>query len=80
MARGSAGGNQHKYAYGCEQQQFQQLGEFFTATSLKAPQRYGKDMRPGSDLRSSNSNLKATQSTSCCWRATKVEAPHACMP
>lgn len=44
MARGSAGGNQHsKYAYG-EQQQFQQLGEFFTATSLKAPQRYGKDM------------------------------------
>jgi hypothetical protein len=40
----SSTASQHKFAYGYEQQQqpVQQLGEFFTATSLKVPQRYGE--------------------------------------
>lgn len=51
----SSTASQHKFAYGYEQQQqqqtVQQLGEFFTATSLKVPQRYGErvaDSRQGS--------------------------------
>jgi hypothetical protein len=44
---GSTSASQHKFGYGYEQQQqqqqpAQQLGDFFTAMSLKVPQRYGK--------------------------------------
>lgn len=46
---GSLSASQHKFGYGYEQQQqqqqqqpAQQLGDFFTAMSLKVPQRYGE--------------------------------------
>jgi hypothetical protein len=44
---GSTSASQHKFGYGYEQQQqqqqpAQQLGDFFTAMSLKVPQRYGE--------------------------------------